>query len=55
MLEFLDNNKLLASVQCGFRKNHSTIDHLVRLDTYIRKAMAEGKFIIGVFFDLENA
>ena len=47
LIEFLENNTLLASVQCGFRANHSTIGHLIRQDSYIRKAMAEGKLTIG--------
>ena len=28
---------MLSKYQCGFRKNHSPIDHLVRLETDIRK------------------
>ena len=54
LVEFLENNKLLASAQCRFRATHSTIDHLVRLDTYIRKEMAEGKFTIVVFSILKK-
>ena len=55
LIEFLENNKLLAGTQCGFRRNRATIDQLVRLDTYIRKGMAEGRSVISVFFDLEKA
>ena len=33
----------------------STIDHLVRFDTCIRKAFADGKRIVAVFLDLEKA
>ena len=55
LVQYLEYNKLLCAVQCGFRANHSTIDHLTRLDTYIRQAMADGKYTIGVFFDLEKA
>ena len=45
----------LASVQCGFRKNRSTVDHLVRLETYIRDAFLKKEHVVGVFFDLEKA
>ena len=55
LLEYLENNKLLTPTQCGFRKYHSTIDHLIRLDTYIRKAFTENKVTVGVFFDLAKA
>ena len=55
LVEVLENNKILASIQCGFRKYHSTVDHLVRFDTYIRKAFAEGKHVTAVYFDLEKA
>ena len=53
--EYLENNKKLAEIQCGFRRHRSTIDHLVRFDTYIRKAFADGRRIVAVFFDLEKA
>ena len=55
LIEYLENNKLLTPIQCGFRKNRSTIDHLIRLDTYIRKAFTENKVTVGVFFDLAKA
>lgn len=55
LIEFLENKKLLAHVQCGFRKNRATIDHLVRLDTFIRKAFASDQVTVGVFFDLAKA
>jgi potassium voltage-gated channel Eag-related subfamily H protein 8 len=55
LVEFLENIKLLAHEQCGFRKNRATVDHLVRLDTYIKHLFADGKVTVGVFFDLEKA
>ena len=51
----MENNKKLAEIQCGFRRLTSTIDHLVRLDTYIRKVFADGRRIVAIFFDLEIA
>jgi len=33
---FLETNNLLTDIQCGFRKQRSTIDHLVRLESFIR-------------------
>ena len=55
LVEYLENNKLLTPIQCGFRKNKSTIDHLIRLDTYVKKAFTENKVTVGVFFDLAKA
>ena len=43
LIEYLENNKILAETHCGFRKYRSTIDHLVRFVTYIRKALARGE------------
>ena len=54
-VEFLENGKVLAGAQCGFRRNRATIDHLVRLETCIRKAMAEERTVVAVFFDVEKA
>ena len=31
---FLEKNRLLAKQQCGYRANRSTVDHLIRLETY---------------------
>ena len=46
---------LLASEQCGFRKNGSTADHLVRFDSYIRNAFAKKEHVLAIFVDLEKA
>ena len=52
---FLESNDKLAKQQCGFRKGHSTTDHLVRFEAFIREAFAEKKHVVAVFFDLEKA
>jgi len=33
---FLERNKLITPLQCGFRKQRSTTDHFVRLESIIR-------------------
>ena len=48
----LESKGLLASEQCGFRKNRSTADHLVRFDSYIRNAFAKKEHVLAIFFDL---
>jgi len=37
---YLERNKLISPVQCGFRKQRSTTDHLVRLESFVREAFA---------------
>ena len=46
---------LLSEKQCGFRKNHSTLDHLVRFETFIRNAFIKKEHVLTIFFDLEKA
>ncbi len=41
--------------QCGFRKNRSTLDHLVCLESYIRNAFIRKEHAVAIFFDLEKA
>ena len=55
LVEYIENNKIVADIQCGFRKARATTDHLVRLDTYVRKGFAAKNVTVGVFFDLETA
>ena len=52
---FLEYNNLLSEWQCGARKHRSTIDQLVRLDTFIREAFAKMQHAVAVFFDVEKA
>ena len=52
---YLEKHKLLSSVQCGFRKNRSTTDHLVCLETFIREAFVQRQSAVAVLFDLEKA
>jgi ribonuclease HI len=52
---YLETNKLLNESQCGFRKNRSTTDQLVRLHDAINKALATGGYLVGVFLDFKAA
>jgi len=42
-------------MQCGFRKQSSTNDHLVRIESFVREAFAQRQHAVGVFFDMEKA
>ena len=48
---YLEKNGLLAKQQCGYRSNRSTVDHLVRLETFIRDAFIKNQHLVAVFFD----
>ena len=55
LIDYLEMRGILASVQCGCRKNRCTMDHLARLENAIRNAFALREHIVSVFFDLERA
>jgi len=44
-----------TNMQSGFRKQRSTTDHLVPLETFIREALVQKQHAVAVFFDLEKA
>ena len=52
---FLEENSLLTRYQSGFRKNHTTYDHIVRLETDIRKGFKYKKSTTAVFLDISRA
>ena len=52
---FLESNNLISRNQAGFHKNHSTNDHLVRLESFIRDAFVKKEHCVAIFFDLEKA
>ena len=52
---YLEDNNILADIQCGFRKRKSTLDHLVRLESFIRDAFLNKQEVVSIFFDLEKA
>ena len=51
----LESQDLLTEIQCGFRKNRSTLDHLVRFETFIRNAFVQKQHIMLFWFDMEKA
>ena len=46
---------LFAKQKCGYRSNRSTVDHLVRLETFIRDAFIHNQHLVAVFFDMQKA
>ena len=55
LIWYLDKNNILSRQQCGFRANRSTIDHLIRLESFIRDAFRHREHVVAVFFDLKKA
>ena len=51
----LEDQNLLTNIQCGFRQGRSTLDHLVRFETFIRNGFIKNEHVVSVFFDLEKA
>ena len=52
---YLETNGLITNMQTGFRKRRGTMDHLIRLETFIREAFIRKQHLTAVFFDLEKA
>lgn len=48
-VQYLEYNKLITNIHCGFRSYRSTLDHLIRLCTQIKQAMGEGKQAVDIF------
>ena len=55
LIWFLESNGLIINFQCGFGSKRSTVDHLVRLETFVREAFIKKEHLTAVFFDLEKA
>ena len=52
---YLESHKLLTNVQCGFRSSRSTVDNLVRFETFCREAFIHNQHLVSVFFYLDKA
>ena len=51
----LENNNLINTNQCGFRKQHSCLDILTYLEHHIQIALRQQKVLLIVFCDIEKA
>ena len=52
LVEYMEHNKIFSEVQCGFRRYKSTIDHLGRMNTFVRRGFAKDEKIISICFDM---
>lgn len=55
LVHYLDSNDIISNLQSGFRKQRSTIDQLVRLESWVREGLSNREHVVAVFFDLEKA
>ena len=51
---YLESHKLITNVQCGFRSRRSTVDHLVRFETFCREAFINNQHLFSLFVNLEK-
>ena len=54
LVRYLESNKLLTNVQCGFSSRRSMVDYFVRLETFCREAFIHNQHLVSVIFDLEK-
>ena len=52
---YIETKNLLNPYQSGFRRGHSTLDGLCRLESDIRLALLRGEYCIGIFLDFVSA
>ena len=52
---YLEKHSIITAYQSGFRKNRSTIDQIIRLESAVREAFVKREHLVSVYFDLEKA
>ena len=52
---YVDHNQMISKYQCAFKKGRCTIDHLIRLESEVRKGYFYNKYTLAVFLDLKSA
>ena len=55
LLSFVNKHSLLYKYQFGFRKGYSANFAMITLIDKISQALDEGKYVLGIFFDLSKA
>ena len=55
LIWYLETNKLITEYQSVFRSQRSPMDHLIRLEKFIREVSIKKEHLVAVFFDLKKA
>ena len=53
--DYLEKQDVLPRYQAGFRKHRSCMEHIVKISSHARKALARRKKILSTFFDIRAA
>ena len=53
--EWVDSNNITGEFQAGFKRNHSTIDHMFTLMTFVQKQFSQNRKLYVAFIDFEKA
>jgi len=52
---YLEKGNMINNMQTGFRKNHSTVDQIIRLQDTINRGLRTNSHTLAVFLDFEKA
>ena len=52
---YIEHNEILSPNQCAFRKGRCTTDHIVRLESEVRRGFFYNKYTLAVFLDFKSA
>jgi hypothetical protein len=55
LVNHLDRNNLLYKNQFGFQRGKSTEHNLLKVVNYIGESINNGKYGVGIFFDIKKA
>ena len=55
LLDLIYQKGTLSTLQCGGRAKLTTIDHLLSLETTVRKAQTNSEQVVSIFYDMEKA
>ena len=55
LMWYVESKQLLSTYQCAFRKGRSAVDHVVRLESEIRRGFFFHKYTLAVFLDFKSA
>ena len=55
ILDYLERVPNFCNIQCGGLKGRPTTDHLIQLESVIRRALVNSEHLIAIVIDIEKA
>ena len=52
LMNFFDRKGTMSTIQCGGRAKQTTIDHILPLETTVRKAQENGEQVVSINIDM---